>query len=129
MSGSGDEYTGQSIVDDADGTSPTEAVQQVISAPLLAFAGGLSFLIGSAFESLADIGRIFDAAWSFMGSLLTSPEIILEITAEATGLSIAEQFGTFAWPVGVGVIMLGFFLWEQSGIGLPIVDQILGRGD
>lgn len=127
MSASGDDYTGSNIVDDADGTSPTEALQQAISAPILAAAGGVSFVIGSAFESLADIGDVFGAAWEFMGALLTEPITILEITSEASGVGIAENFETFAFPIGVVMILIGFFIWERSGIGIPIVDQIWGR--
>lgn len=126
MSSDGD-YTGSSIVDDADGTSPTEAVGRLLTAPILAVAGGLSFVIGSAFESLADISQVFGAAWEFMSSLLTEPITILEITSEATGLAIADNFEIFAFPIGVAMIIMAFFLWERSGLGVPIVDQIWGR--
>ena len=61
MSASGDDYPGSGIVSDADGVSPTDAVRRFISAPILAAAGGLAYVIGSAFESLADISTVVRA--------------------------------------------------------------------
>lgn len=119
-----DGVTGGGYLDRASDKSPSEAVQDLITAPLIAIAGGISFLIGSMIESIANIGSVIRAAWAFMVALLTEPITILEITSRASGIAIADDFGIFAFPVGVGVIILGFYLWERSGIGIPIIDEI-----
>lgn len=125
MSSSDDGVTGGGYLDRGDGMSPTEAVRALFTAPMLAIAGGLSFLIGSMFESIADIGQVVRAAWGFLVALLTEPTIILEMTARASAISISESFGLLAFPVGVGIIIIAFYLWELSGIGIPIIDRVI----
>ena len=131
MSSSGDDgVTGGGFLDRSSDTSVAEAIRRVFTAPLLAVAGGLAYLVSTAFESISRIGQVIDAGWAFLSSLITEPISILEITSAASGFAIADNFGIVAFPVGVAVIILGFVLWELSGLGIPIVDEIIPwRGD
>lgn len=115
---------GWRFLERAEGVGPTQALRESISAGILAFGAGLAGLIATMFDALGRIREVFDAAWTFMAALLMEPIIILEYGARASAIA-TQDFGLFGFAVGVGAIIAGFWLWEASGLGIPIVSDLL----
>lgn len=115
---------GERFLDRADGKSPTGALQDMLTAPILAVAAGLSGLVVAAFDAISGIRDVINAGWEFLIAVLTEPIQILEMSAQFTGMA-TEDFGIFAFAVGTAAIIAAFWIYEASGLGVPIVDQIL----
>ncbi|MFW6045465.1 MAG: hypothetical protein ACOC8O_01260 [Natronomonas sp.] len=113
-------------IEDAEGTSPTDAIEQGIAGIILVLLGGIAMVADSIFGSLARFREVIGAGWDFLVALITEPITILEMTSLATAQSIiAMDLGPLTFAMGVFSIVAAFLVYEVSGIGVPIVDEIL----
>lgn len=116
---------GKDFVRMAEGKSVTETIKLLFTAPGAAIAAGLAGLAAQGFDALADFHRVISAAWDFLASLILSPIPILDEGATQSAAELAE-FGVMAFVVSVGVVAVGFLVWEAiMGDRLPVVDAIV----
>lgn len=113
----------------ARGLSPAEATQQGLSGVLLAFFGGIAFLIGAFFDGLSMVLEVLGDFRDFIGAFFTSPIVILQDTAAFTAAALTTGewafFGPFTWAVGVLSIVAGFWIWTLLDPDIPFVDDLI----
>lgn len=136
-----DEYTAQDAVDDGqegvaeDGVSGY-AKQSVIGGTLSALSVALSATILTARETLFEPIRAFTSGMAtFIGGTIGAPVEITDAGATASADSFTEGaaafLGPFAFPVAVGVSVLGMliFLWFLTNSPISPLSVIRDRGE
>ncbi len=118
-----DDYSASDAVEDgtegvSENSVPEYAKMSVIGATLASIGYAISDLILSAQSTLFQPVRAFSSGIStFIGGTLGAPVIITDAGAETSAQSLtsgtAALLGPFAFPVAVGVSVLGVlvFLW------------------
>jgi hypothetical protein len=125
MSSSGTDW-----LERARGDSPASASRRGIAGIILAIAGGITVLVETFFEGFGRIFDVFGAARDFLVALISEPIVILRATAAETAASLTGSgewafFGPATFAVGVGSIILAFWLWTVIDPEIPFVDRII----
>lgn len=116
---------GQDFVNQAEGLGVTGAFKLLFTAPTIAMAAGFAGLVAHAFDAVARFRNVINSVWTFLMSLIESPIPILQEGAAITAAELAD-FGIMAFAVAVGVVGVGFLVWETiMGDRLPVVDAII----
>ena len=120
MSSSGDTY-----VEQAEGTSVTEAIRRIIVSPALAVAAGLSGLVATGFDQIGEVLSALGSIRDFITAIVAEgPIVIVDAGADATAAELGE-FGVAAFAVGVGVIGAGWVVWTTIDPDVPLLDSLL----
>ncbi|OYR45266.1 hypothetical protein [Halorubrum sp. Hd13] len=117
--------SGDTYVEAAKGTSVTDALRRVITAPLLAFAAGVSGLVATATDQVGEVISALGSVRDFIEQLVAEgPIVILEAGATTTAAELGE-FGIAAFAVGVGVVGVSWVIWTTVDPEIPLLDQLL----
>lgn len=118
--------TPQAYDDAVDGdTGVTDALRAVFTAPLLAIAGGLATLIGTAFDSIGEVVQSLAALRDFITTFIAdAPGEILQTGAAETSAELSE-FGVAAFIVGALVIAGAWAAWSMIDPDIPLLDNLL----
>ncbi|EMA59930.1 hypothetical protein [Halorubrum kocurii] len=120
MSSSGDTY-----VEQAEGTGVSDAIRRVIVSPLLAVAAGISGLIATGFDQIGEVvGALGDLREFITAIVADGPIVIVEAGADATAAELGE-FGVAAFAVGIGMIAAGWVVWTTVDPDVPLLDSLL----
>lgn len=117
-------------IDKAEGLSPSEATSQGISALILAIFGVLITISEAFADGLSKVIGLMADFRDLIATFFTSPEVILETTAQYTADVLTYGgdwafFGPGTWAVGVLSIALGFYVWTLLDPDVPFVDNLL----
>ena len=75
--------------------------------------GGINFIQSVFGLVVAPLDAAANTVTTFFQATVLAPLGIAERTAATSGAAIASQFGPFALPVGIGVILLTFWIITQ----------------
>ena len=113
----------------AKGMNPADATSQGVSGLILAIFGAFIGLIAALEDGIAKVIGLLSDFRDLIATFFTSPEVILEETAQysAEALTVGDWafFGPATWAVGVAAIGLGFYAWTLLDPDIPFVDQLL----